>query len=55
MSSNGASTSVYTPPGNRRDERLRVLFDELSELCGQRNAIDGQIVDIVAEIDHDEL
>ncbi|MCV7083459.1 13E12 repeat family protein, partial [Mycolicibacterium insubricum] len=55
MSSNGALTSVYTPPGNRRDERLRVLFDELSELCGQRNAIDGQIVDIVAEIDHDEL
>ncbi|BBZ64630.1 hypothetical protein MINS_00590 [Mycolicibacterium insubricum] len=39
MSSNGASTSVYTPPGNRRDERLRVLFDELSELCGQRNAV----------------
>jgi Domain of unknown function (DUF222)/HNH endonuclease len=36
-------------------ERLAVLFDELSELAGQRNAIDGRIVDIVAEIDHDEL
>jgi Domain of unknown function (DUF222)/HNH endonuclease len=36
-------------------ERLAVLFDELSELTGQRNAIDGRIVDIVAEMDHDEL
>ena len=33
----------------------RCLFDELAELTGQRNAIDGQIVDIVAEIDHDGL
>jgi len=31
--------------------RLEQLFDELSELTGQRNAIDGRIVDIVAEID----
>jgi hypothetical protein len=36
-------------------ERLEVLFEELAELTGQRNAIDGRIVDIVAEIDHDEL
>src|SRR5690242_21548036 len=36
-------------------ERLEVLFDELSELTGQRNAIDGRIVDIVAEIDGDRL
>ena len=36
-------------------ERLAVLFEELSELAGQRNAIDGRIVDIVAEIDHDGL
>ncbi|MDT5107680.1 MAG: hypothetical protein QOI25_5193, partial [Mycobacterium sp.] len=35
--------------------RLDALFDELSELCGQRNAIDGRIVAIVAEIDRDEL
>ena len=33
--------------------RLEELFDELSELAGQRNAIDGRIVDIVAEIDRD--
>ena len=32
-----------------------MLLDRLAELNGQRNAIDGQIVDIVAEIDHDEL
>ncbi len=36
-------------------ERLEVLFEQLAELTGQRNAIDGRIVDIVAEIDHDEL
>jgi hypothetical protein len=36
-------------------ERLEVLFDELAELTGQRNAIDGRIVDIVAEIDGDQL
>lgn len=32
-----------------------MLFDELAELTGQRNAIDGRIVDIVAEIDHDAI
>jgi hypothetical protein len=32
-----------------------VLFEELAELAGQRNAIDGRIVDIVAEMDRDEL
>ena len=36
-------------------KRLEVLFDELAELTGQRNAIDGRIVDIVAEMDHDGL
>ncbi len=36
-------------------QRLEVLFGELSELAGQRNAIDGRIVEIVAEMDHDEL
>jgi hypothetical protein len=36
-------------------ERLDVLFEELSELAGQRNAIDGRIVEIVAEIDRDGL
>jgi hypothetical protein len=36
-------------------ERLEVLFEELAELTGQRNAINGRIVDIVAEIDGDHL
>ncbi|WP_179467334.1 HNH endonuclease signature motif containing protein [Mycolicibacterium vinylchloridicum] len=36
-------------------ERLEVLFEELAELAGQRNAIDGRIVEIVAEIDHDGI
>jgi hypothetical protein len=36
-------------------ERLEGLFEELAELAGQRNAIDGRIVEIVAEIDRDEL
>ncbi|MDT5324781.1 MAG: hypothetical protein QOF25_1933 [Mycobacterium sp.] len=35
--------------------RLEALFEELAELTGQRNAIDGRVVEIVAEIDHDEL
>ena len=45
-----SSAAVTTPK-----ERLDILFDELSELAGQRNAIDGRIVDIVAEIDHDGI
>ncbi len=36
-------------------ERLEVLFEELAELTGQRNAVDGRVVEIVAELDHDEL
>jgi len=32
-----------------------VLFEELAELAGQRNAIDGRVVEIVAEIDGDRL
>ena len=32
-----------------------MLFGELAELTGQRNAIDGRIVEIVAEIDRDQL
>ncbi len=41
--------------GRWGDERLGVLFDELAELTGQRNAIDGRIVAIVAEMDRDGL
>ena len=37
------------------DQRLEVLFEQLAELAGQRNAIDGRIVDIVVEMDRDEL
>ncbi|OBG34750.1 HNH endonuclease signature motif containing protein [Mycolicibacter heraklionensis] len=51
MSSTATSASVEARP----DQRLKVLFEELSELTGQRNAIDGRIVEIVAEIDQDEL
>ncbi|WP_431233240.1 HNH endonuclease signature motif containing protein [Mycolicibacterium psychrotolerans] len=36
-------------------ERLEVLFEELAELAGQRNAIDGRIVELIAELDHDDL
>jgi hypothetical protein len=36
-------------------QRLEVLFDEMAQLCGQRNAIDSRLVDIVAEIERDEL
>jgi hypothetical protein len=32
-----------------------MLFAELAELTGQRNAIDGRIVEIVAEVDRDGL
>ncbi|MGO4444553.1 HNH endonuclease signature motif containing protein [Mycobacterium sp. 2YAF39] len=36
-------------------ERVDVLFDELAELTGQRNAIDGRIVEIAAEMERDSL
>ena len=45
-----SSAAVTTP-----DQRLEVLFEELAELAGQRNAIDGRIVEIVAEVHRDEL
>src|SRR3954470_8385908 len=50
-----SSTASSDAPVVRADERVEVLFGELSELTGQRNAIDGRIVEIVAEFDHDEL
>ncbi|MDT5143224.1 MAG: hypothetical protein QOI79_2587, partial [Mycobacterium sp.] len=50
-----SSPAASFAPGVSPVERLEVLFDKLAELTGQRNAIDGRIVDIVAEIDHDEL
>ncbi|WP_156749582.1 DUF222 domain-containing protein, partial [Mycobacterium sp. E1747] len=46
-----ASASTEVSPAERLDE----VFEELAELAGQRNAIDGRIVDLVAEIERDEL
>ncbi|QUR67869.1 HNH endonuclease signature motif containing protein [Mycobacterium spongiae] len=37
------------------EQRLEALFEELAELSGQRNAIDGRIVEIAAELDRDQL
>lgn len=37
------------------EPRLDVLFEEIAELTGQRNAIDGRLVEIIAEIDGDRL
>jgi Domain of unknown function (DUF222)/HNH endonuclease len=51
MSSTASSGAAVARP----DQRLEVLFDELAELTGQRNAIDGRIVEIVAELDRDGL
>lgn len=49
------SSTASLPAAVSPAERLEVLFDELAELAGQRNAIDGRIVEIVAELDRDEL
>jgi hypothetical protein len=51
MSSIGSAGGVVVSPS----ERLEVLFEELAELTGQRNAIDGRVVEIVAELDRDQL
>ena len=48
-------TEVLPTTSLRASERLDVLFGELAELTGQRNAIDGRIVEIVAEVDRDGL
>jgi hypothetical protein len=50
MSSTASPPAAVSPA-----ERLEVLFEELAELAGQRNAVDGRIVEIVAEIERDEL
>ena len=57
-----ASTTILDSPGAGSPglvaspaERLEELFGELAELTGQRNAVDGRIVEVVAEIDRDEL
>ncbi len=48
-------TASLGSAATRPDQRVEVLFEELAELAGQRNAIDGRIVEIVAELDRDEL
>ncbi|OMC23947.1 HNH endonuclease signature motif containing protein [Mycobacterium colombiense] len=50
MSSTASPPAAVSPA-----ERLEMLFEELAELNGQRNAIDGRIVEIVAEVERDEL
>src|SRR6185312_14390992 len=50
MTSTASPSAAVSPK-----DRLEVLFEELAELAGQRNAIDGRIVEIVAEMDRDEL
>ena len=49
------SLTASLPAAVSPAERLEVLFEELAELAGQRNAIDGRLVEIVAEMDRDEL
>jgi Domain of unknown function (DUF222)/HNH endonuclease len=49
------SLTASPPAAVSPAERLDVLFEELAELAGQRNAIDSRIVEIVAELDRDEL
>ncbi|WP_120275482.1 DUF222 domain-containing protein, partial [Mycobacterium lehmannii] len=48
---------TLTAPGQAQelspDERLGAQFAALEELAGQRNAIDGRIVDIVAQIERE--
>src|SRR5690349_4777955 len=50
MSLTASPPAAVSPAG-----RLEVLFEEWAELSGQRNAIDGRMVEIVAEIERDEL
>ncbi|BBX85998.1 HNH endonuclease signature motif containing protein [Mycolicibacterium aubagnense] len=51
MSSTATASDVDGSPC----ERLDAFFAEIGELTGQRNAIDGRLVEIVAEIDRDGL
>jgi hypothetical protein len=50
-----SSTTASFTDEVRPVDRVKVLFEELAELSGQRNAIDGRVVEIVAEMDRDEL
>ncbi|WP_156745130.1 DUF222 domain-containing protein, partial [Mycobacterium sp. 1165178.9] len=48
-------TAIAASVEVRPKDRLEVLFEEMAELAGQRNAIDGRMVQIVAEIERDGL
>ena len=48
-------TTEFASPGVIPPKRIDVLFEEMEELAGQRNAIDSRLVDIVAEIDGDGI
>ena len=50
-------SAVATPlaTGVSPGERMDAFFAEIAELTGQRNAIDGRLVEIVAEMDRDGL
>ncbi|GAA1670587.1 hypothetical protein MMUR_47040 [Mycolicibacterium murale] len=48
-------TTLSAAAGVTPAQRLEVLFAEIAELSGQRNAIDGRIVEIIAEINRDGL
>src|SRR3954470_7527977 len=50
-----SSTATSFATEVRPNERLEVLFEELSELAGQRNAIDARIVEIAAEMERGDL
>ncbi|MET0456677.1 MAG: DUF222 domain-containing protein, partial [Mycobacterium sp.] len=50
-----STATDFAPAGVGPQERLEVLFAELAELTGQRNATDARIVDIIAEIDRDGI
>ncbi|CAN5192758.1 HNH endonuclease signature motif containing protein [soil metagenome] len=49
------SATSLADAGADPKHRLEVLFDELAELTGHRNAIDARIVQIIAEVDHNRL
>ncbi|MGO4445901.1 DUF222 domain-containing protein [Mycobacterium sp. 2YAF39] len=50
-----SSTASIDVPALSRVDRLDACFEELGDLMGQRNAIDARIVELVAEMDHDNL
>jgi hypothetical protein len=50
-----APTAAPPPPVVTQSDRLEVVFDRMAEIAGQRNALDAELVDLVAEIDRDGL